>query len=186
MSRKVCTVSVAVPVFIAETQSFVIMPRKRKQAAHLTRLNILRKKASDVVPPSPACSLSSGSDADESQAVLTDDDSYWPREEEIEIVDLADSDLRSLVLKWVPEARPNGKAPHIGVSRWTTWRHQSEIEKRAKSMAGNKTLFEFWNIQRPSDKQIAVAESPTQPIACEDQQDVRRRKALEILQDTFH
>ena len=53
-------------------------------------------------------------------------------------------------------------------------------------MAGNKTLFDFWNVQRPSDQQTAVIEAREQPMAREDQQDVRRHKALQILQDTFH
>ena len=36
---------------------------------------------------------------------------------------------------------------HLGVSRFTKkWRRKSEMEKRARAMAGNKTLFDFWNI----------------------------------------
>ena len=162
------------------------MPRKRKLSAHLARLNALREKGSSDVGPPPAGSRDDGSETDGSQTVLTDDDSYWPREDEIETADLADNDLHGLALKWVPDSRRKRKAPHIGVSRWTTWRRQSAIEKRAKSMAGNKNLFEFWKAQRPSDQTMPVVEAQQQSMDREDQQDVHRRKALQILEDTFH
>src|SRR4051812_22737953 len=114
------------------------MPRKRKLHAQLAHYNELRKKAASTAQqPSSAGCPSAGSETDEGEAALSDEDIYWPNEDEIEIVNLADDDLHGLVLKWVSDARPKGKAPHIGVSRWTTWRRQSEIEKRAKSMAGN-------------------------------------------------
>src|SRR5690349_20161984 len=98
------------------------MPRKRRLNAHLAKFNAVRKKASSAVTEQHRIT----SDTDESQQVHSDDDSYWPSEDEIEIVNLADDDVQALILKWVPDARPKGKSPHIGVSRWTTWRRQSE------------------------------------------------------------
>lgn len=163
------------------------MPRKRKLHAQLAHFNELRKKAASTAQqPSSAGCLSAGSETDEGEAALSDEDIYWPNEDEIEIVNLADDDLHELVLKWVPDARPKGNAPHIGVSRWTTWRRQSEIEKRAKSMAGNKTLFDFWNVQRASEQQATITDVQERPMSRENQQDHRRLKALQILQDTFH
>ena len=122
---------------------------------------------------------------DLSQEILSDDDDYWPSEKEI--LDLGVDEVESLIFKWVPDARPAGKAPHIGVSRWTTWRRQSEMVKRANSMAGSKTLFDHWNIQHQSVPDLIVdpvVETQSESHALH--RDNQLARALQVLKDSFH
>lgn len=60
------------------------------------------------------------------------------------------NETQSLVIKCVHEAHSKMRKPYIRISCWTTWRRKREMKTRVKQLAGNKTLFDFWNIERNS------------------------------------
>ena len=72
---------------------------------------------------------------------------YWPAEDDDQTL-IDTQEAERFLLKWVPEAESKIRKPHIGVSRWTSWRRKREMETRAKQMSGSKNLFDLWNIDR--------------------------------------
>lgn len=165
-----------------------VMPRKRKQQAHLDRLNAQKSRRpqtpndfEQVDGPVMVPVLLSPVVAD-SDSEGSDNEVYWPVEDDWDAHPLGDAEKESLVLKWIPEAKPTGRKPHTGVSRWTTWRWQSEMSKRAVSMAGSKSLFELWNIEPKS----AITETPNDPAPKNESRTNMLYKSLQILQTSFH
>jgi hypothetical protein len=163
-----------------------VMPRKRKQQAHLDRLNVQRAKKPSLISHDnqhePLDSSASSSHAVIDSETESDNEIYWPVEDDWDENFFEDGEQKSLLPKWIPNAKPKARKPHIGVSRWTTWRRQSENNKRAESMAGNKTLFDLWNIDRNSQP----TSIPVEPVTeCENLND-RISEALQILQNSFY
>lgn len=120
-----------------------------------------------------------------------DDDEipFWPPEDEEDEdnMPLQESEKKSFILKWVPNAQLKAKRPYLGVSRFTTWRRKSEMEKRAKSMTGQKTLFDHWNID-PDTQNVDDGEPEENHSSSEKgsgSSDSRIVLALSVLAKTF-
>ena len=125
------------------------------------------------IPESPALT---GSESDEEIP-------FWPEEDDDNHEQLEEAEMESLVLRWVPEARIRARKPHLGVSRFTKWRRKSEMEKRARAMAGNKTLFDFWNID-PEVRKDNNQEPENNLDFSDDEEssDAEMLKALELIE----
>ena len=103
---------------------------------------------------------------------------YWPAEDDDQTL-IDTQEAERFLLKWVPEAESKIRKPHIGVSRWTSWRRKREMETRAKQMSGSKNLFDLWNIDREVRASSQEAESEI------DQARDHVAQALRVLRDSF-
>lgn len=169
------------------TERYIIgMPRKSKLLAHLSMLNAKRRRVASSSSGDAANigGESVGKLAEEPDLSEDSDDEipYWPGEDHDSAVIEAEEAHR-LVLKWVPEAESAIRKPHIGVSRWTTWRRKKEMETRAKQMAGNKTLLDLWKVDRDAGSSSKEPEKVAASV--DDQADDRIARALHILRVSF-
>lgn len=157
------------------------MPKKRKLLAHLDRMNAERARTKVVLAGGEDLQIRALSSSESDDEIP-----YWPDEDHDDNVPLEDTEKDALLLKWVPGANVKARKPHLGVSRFTQWRRKSEIEKRAKSMAGNVTLFQLWN----QDQNVQKSDAPdNSQSSCEEEQTSSEcgiSKALDVLQRTFH
>ena len=101
------------------------MPRKRKLHAQLAHYNELRKKAiSTAQQTSSAGCPSAGSETDEGEAALSDENIYWPNEDEIDIVNIADDDLHELVGEFLSV---------------------KDVERAVQKLKSHRTIPPWWN-----------------------------------------
>ena len=160
------------------------MPKRPARFVNLDQFNDQRRTATALRRETAVGSQDSNS-SDESD----NDIPYWPEEDDEDEHPLEEEEKDLLVLKWVPNAKLRVRKPHLGTSRFATWRRKSEQEKRARSMAGNKTLFEFWNqsrnaedIQEPEEE---VLDSRSEERENQESDESRIRAALDILENSM-
>lgn len=189
LARSLVTVNHGV-IWRITIDQFVSMPKKRKLLIHLDGMNAeraSRKKSSIALDLAEAKSstLSENDDDDDDDEIP-----FWPPEDEQDEdnnMPLEESERKALILKWVPNAQSKSKRPHLGVSRFTVWRRKSEMEKREKSMKGQKTLFDHWNIDADARNVDNGEAEPIQSASEKESEsdDSRIVLALSVLEKKF-
>ena len=107
---------------------------------------------------------------------------YWPAaDDEQKLIDTQESER--FLLNWVPEAESKIRKPHIGVSRWTSWRRKREMETRAKQMNVSNNLFDLWNM----DREVRASSQELEKEAESEIDQARHHvaQALRVLRDYF-
>lgn len=161
------------------------MPRKRRQLAHLERARLEKPHKRAVLRSGDHVLEYSASD---NSSDPDSDIPFWPEEDESDDdLPFQEADKQSLVLKWTPGAKLKARKPYLGTSRFTTWRRKSKMEKRARSMAGSKTIFELWN-QDPKANDDEMTENNDNSVKEEMEQapEININLAIDILENTFH